>query len=258
MCAPSYFQVRYEINPWMKLTRRVTVERAHAQWQGLCVTIQALGARISLIPQEKNCPDMVFTANAGIVRGRTFIPSHFRFPERRAEESAFIRYFRKNGYTILDAAQGAFFEGEGDLLPWRDLLFGGYRFRSELSAHERIAKTLHKQLIALELEHPRFYHLDTCFFPLDTKSVVYYPGAFDARGRAAIEKVVDRPIAVSEDDAYRFACNGLRIGRTIVVNRASGPLKRRLARENYEVVESPMGEFIKAGGSVKCLVLQMQ
>lgn len=257
MCAPDYFQVLYEINPWMKVARPVNVERAHAQWQGLYLTLQGLGAKVSLIPQEPNCPDMVFTANGGIVRGKTFIPAHFRFPQRRLEEDAFIRFFRRKGYTILDAAQGAFFEGEGDLLSWRDWLFGGYRFRSELSAHERIAKALKKKLIPLELAQPHFYHLDTCFFPLDHRSVIYFPGAFDQRGRDAILKHVEQPISVSKEDAHRFACNGIRIGRTIVLNKASAAFKRRMEREQYEVLEIPTGEFIKSGGSAKCLVLHL-
>src|SRR5688572_3853636 len=131
MCPPTFYQIRYEINPWMKLSRRANRERAHAQWQGIYLALQSLGAKIQLIRAESNCPDMVFTANAGVVSGHTFIPSHFRFPERRHEEPAFATHFRRRGFTILDAARATFFEGEGDLLPYRDLLFGGFHFRSE-------------------------------------------------------------------------------------------------------------------------------
>jgi N-dimethylarginine dimethylaminohydrolase len=198
---------------------------------------------------------MVFTANAGVVKGRTFIPSHFRFTQRRGEEIAFKQFFRKKGYKIKDAAKGLYFEGEGDLLPYRDMFFGGFRFRSEIRAHERVADVLGRRLVPLELFQPRFYHLDTCFLPLDEETVLYYPKAFDAYGRKVIESFVKKPIAVSQEDAHSFACNGIRVNRTVILNRASRKLKGQLAERGYRAAETPTSEFMKAGGSVKCLML---
>ncbi len=257
MCPPTHYQILYKINPWMEPKNKVNVERAHAQWQGLYLTLQSLGAQIQTITPEPGCPDMVFTANAGVVQGRTFIPSRFRYSERRIEEKHFRRYFRKLGYKIEDAAGDSYFEGEGDLLPYQDILFGGLRFRSESSAHERVAAKFKKRFIGLELTQPRFYHLDTCFFPLDARCVVYYPAAFDHAGRQVLRQHIENLIPVSAADARLFACNAIRLGKAVVVNRASGAFKKALAREGYEVLETPTSEFIKAGGSVKCLTLSL-
>ncbi len=84
------------------------------------VTARAWVVEVLEVPQKKGCPDMVFTANAGQTSciacppgragaHRTFIPSHFRFVQRRGEESAFIGYFRKKGYRIKDSARGLLF-----------------------------------------------------------------------------------------------------------------------------------------------------
>ena len=135
---------------------------------------------------EEPCPDMVFTANAGVASGKVFIPSHFRYAQRQGEYAAFVRFFKKKGYTISDAAKGhMYFEGEGDLLPYRDLLFGGFQYRSEISAHEKVSAAVEEaaDCHARSWSIPYFYHLDTCFFPLDDQTVLYYPGAFDADGR---------------------------------------------------------------------------
>src|SRR4029077_12544438 len=121
---------------------RITPARALAQWKGLYNTLRRLGAEVWLGPPKKGSPDMVFTANAGVVQGKTFIPSHFRYAQRRGEEPAFIQFFRRKGYAVRDPAKGMFFEGEGDLLPYRDMLFGGFRYRSEIRAHERASETL--------------------------------------------------------------------------------------------------------------------
>ena len=257
MCAPAHYAIEYEINPWMKVRNRIHRERAKAQWLGLVRALTGLGVDVLTVPQKKGNPDMVFTANAGVVAGRRFIPSHFRYPERQGEEPAFIAFFKRKGYRVQDVARGLFFEGEGDLLPYRDMLFGGFRFRSEVAAHERVAQALRKRLVALELFQPRFYHLDTCFLPLDDHSALYYPGAFDVYGRKAIERFVENPISVSRADAHRFACNGIRVGKTVVLNKASAGLKKKLADIGYEVRETPTTEFMKAGGSVKCLLLRL-
>jgi N-dimethylarginine dimethylaminohydrolase len=257
MCAPTHYDIRYEINPWMKIRHKVKASEAAEQWQALRRTLERLGVTVLTIPQKRGCPDMVFTANAGVVWGKRFAPSHFRYPERRGEEPAFIAFFRKLGFQIKDAARGLFFEGEGDLLPYRDMLIGGFRFRSEIRAHEAVAAALGKRLVGMELVQPRFYHLDTCFLPLDNRSALYFPGAFDAYGRKVIRRFIENPIPVARADAHQFACNGIRIGRSVVLNKASRALKAKIAKAGYETVETSTSEFMKAGGSVKCLLLRM-
>ncbi len=168
-----------------------------------------------------------------------------------------MRYFRRRGYAIADIARGMFFEGEGDLLPYRDLYFAGFRYRSEARAHEKVSALLGKRVIGLELARAHFYHLDTCLFPLDDKTVMYYPGAFDAYGQKAIRQFVKNPLPVSHADAHRFACNAFRVGKTVVLNQASAGLKLKLRRLGYSTLETPTSEFIKAGGSVKCLLLRL-
>ena len=134
---------------------------------------------------------------------------------------------------------------------------GGFRFRSEVRAHEAVAETFGKRLIALELAQPRFYHLDTCFLPLDDKTALYYPGAFDGYGRKAIKQFVEDPVPVSSVDARQFSCNGIALGRSLVLNKVTRALKAQLDRRGYKVFETSTSEFMKAGGSVKCLVLRM-
>src|SRR5579864_9160937 len=97
MCAPEHYAIQYEINPWMKIKNRINPKKARAQWDGLYKALRKLGVDVWLVPQKKGCPDMVFTANAGVARGRSFIPSHFRYAQRQGEEPAFIHYFRKKG-----------------------------------------------------------------------------------------------------------------------------------------------------------------
>ncbi len=239
------------------MSQAVKSSTAQKQWDALAQTLRNLGVDVVTLPQVQHSPDMVFTANAGVVDGNVFIPSHFRFPQRQNETPAFIRFFKKKGYRIADVARGLFFEGEGDLLGYRDLLFGGFRYRSEAAAHEKVGALLGKRVITLELAKPHFYHLDTCFCPIDDQTALYYPDAFDSYGQKAIQRFIQNPIAVGKADAHRFACNAFRIGRHIVLNQASRGMKKTLLQLGYETMETPTSEFIKAGGSVKCLLLKL-
>ena len=86
MCPPHYFDVDYEINPWMN--RRVSVDQAVAreQWDNLYQLLAGeIGAAVEIIDPVVGLPDFVFTANAGLLVGNTFIASNFRYPRGRGK-----------------------------------------------------------------------------------------------------------------------------------------------------------------------------
>ncbi len=114
-------------------------------------------------------------------------------------------------------------------------------------------------MLSLRLIDKRFYHLDTCFCPLAGGYLLYYPDAFDAYSNRLIEMRVPaaRRIAVAEPDAVNFVCNAVNVGRTLIVNKASEELRARLAAAGFELIETPLTEFMKAGGAAKCLTLRL-
>jgi len=131
--------------------------------------------------------------------------------------------------------------------------------RSIAAARQIIAQRLGIEVVVLKLIDERFYHLDTCFCPLEGGWLLYFPDAFDEPSRMLIEKSVPaaRRIAVGEEDALAFACNAVNIDSTVIVNRATAALVKTLAQHGFEVVQSPLSEFMKAGGSAKCLTLRL-
>ena len=58
-------------------------------------------------------------------------------------------------------------------------------------------------------------------------------------------------------DAGNFACNAVNIGDRVILNKASDPLKARLMLAGFQVHEVELSEFLKAGGSAKCLTLKL-
>ena len=257
MCPPDHYEIRYVINPWMKLTRQSDPEKTHLQWKRLFDILSGLNCRVRLVQPVKGLPDMVFTANAGLPVGRQVFLSRFRHKEREAEAGHFREWFEKNDYRVTDLPPGIFFEGAGDALFVGKKLFAGYRFRSDIRAHPSIAEALGIEVLSLELVEKHFYHLDTCFAPLSSESVLYYPPAFDSYGLKVIEENIPDPVPVSEKEALRFVCNAVVIGKDVVIHEHCPEAGQLLADRGFRVHETDLSEFIKAGGSAKCLTLSI-
>lgn len=258
MCPPDYYEIAYEINPWMDVRRKADPARARRQWEALYDCILRLGGGVELVAPVKGLPDMVFTANAGLVCGDRVILSSFRHAQRQGESPYFEAWFEKQGFKVHRPPPDCFFEGAGDGLFVGEDLFAGYRVRSDIRAHLRIGELLGRRVLSLELVEKYFYHLDTCFCPLDDRRALYYPGAFDAYGRKVIEDAVPRPLAVGGEDARRFGCNAVVLDRRVILHEGCGALRSALEAEGCEVHELDLSEFHKAGGSAKCLTLRVR
>ena len=261
MCPPTLYDVNYVINPWMAgNVNRSSRERATDQWTSLHSALETI-ADVTLVEPQPGSPDMVFTANAGLVRDGVVALSSFYHPERQAEESHFRRWFQQAGFAVCDVPRGTPFEGEGDALFEADgsRLWAGHGLRTRQNSHRQLTDLWDVEVVSLRLVDPRFYHLDTCFCPLFNGEVMYYPAAFDTESREKIEARYARAkrICVSEADALRFACNAINIGKTILLNQISPELAAELHACGYQVIQVPLGEFMKAGGAAKCLVLRL-
>jgi lysine-ketoglutarate reductase/saccharopine dehydrogenase-like protein (TIGR00300 family) len=235
-------------------------DRAVEQWQKLYHVLKDR-ALVDLVPPAKGWPDMVFTANAGLVLGDNVVLSRFFHKERQGEEPYFKEWFEQNGFTVYELPKDLPFEGAGDALFDREgrWLWAGYGFRSELDSHPYIAGWLDTEVVSLRLIDERFYHLDTCFCPLTGGYLLYYPPAFDSYSNRVIEMRIppEKRIIVEEPDAVCFACNAVNVNNTIVMNQVSDRLKQKLREVGFEVVETPLSEFLKAGGAAKCLTLRV-
>jgi N-dimethylarginine dimethylaminohydrolase len=257
MCPPDYYGIEYEINPWMNRQLASDPDRSRRQWRSLYDAVCELGAVVELIDPVAGLPDLVFTANAGLVYRDTFIGSRFRYGVRQGESPHFERWARARGFRFVAPPAGHDFEGAGDALFCGETLYAGYRFRSDVRSHNWVGDVLGVEVLPLELVDPRFYHLDTCFCPLADGEAIYYPGAFDDYGGSVLRDRIPRLIAVSAEEAVSFSCNAVVLGRTVILNDGAPKLARDLREAGFAVRSLPLTEFIKAGGSAKCLTLRL-
>ena len=258
MCRPDFFGVEYEINPWMHVDVDVDRGRAVEQWEALERLYTSLGETVSLVDPVRGLPDMVFTANAAVVRGRTAVLSRFRHAERQGEEAHWAAELAERGLEVHRLPRDLAFEGAGDALFVGDTLYCGFGFRTDHGSHAIVARLLDVEVHSLHLIDPSFYHLDTCFCPLDDRTVLFAPHAFTPQSARLIRRTVPHVIEVPVEVAAGFACNALRVGDRVVSSSAAEQLTRPLHDAGYDAVTLPMSEFMKSGGGVRCLSLPLE
>ncbi|MFP5224615.1 MAG: amidinotransferase [Actinomycetota bacterium] len=257
MCPPEFFGVTYEINPWMH--KEIVVDRglAREQWESLRSAVTDAGATVEILDPVDGLPDLVFTANAGLIDGRNFIPASFRHPQRQRETPHATAWFRRQGYNIVPLPSGLVHEGAGDALPFGDVLISGYRMRSDAPSHAAVARIARAQVRAVELVDPRLYHLDLVFCPLDSRHAIVAPLGLDEHGLRVMKDLVPEPIMLTDEEALTFCANSVVIDRTIIMPSCSDRLRRAIEAAGLTIVVVEVSEFLKAGGACRCLTLAL-
>src|SRR5262249_5645411 len=147
--------------------------------------------------------------------------------------------------------------GAGDALFCGEILFAGYRIRSDIHGNVWVGQRIRKRVLPLELVNPYFYHLHTCFCPLAPAEAIWHPEACDACAGRAMESHVASLLAVTDPEARRFGCNAVVVGKRVITNTGCLDLATELIRWGYEPIAVELDEFLKAGGSAKCLTLRL-
>ena len=148
-----------------------------------------------------------------------------------------------------------FFEGYADFqrIPHTHVYIATYGFRTDRAAIDELSRITGLPIIALELTSPYFYHGDTALCILSNERVMYYPKAFTKEGRALIEALFPYIIALTDDEAGKFAANAVVIENNVIIPKGSPNVVRQLSRWGYVVDELDLSEFLKAGGAAACM-----
>ena len=260
MCRPTFFDVTYEINPWMAVTRETHSARAVAQWVTLYRTYLDWGHTVDLIEPVADLPDMVFAANGATVVDGLVYSAKFRYPERAAEGPLYQKWFADQGFLTHTASE--INEGEGDILRVGDTLLAGTGFRTDTSAHRELQQISGREVVTLELVDPRMYHLDTALAVIDhdpaAPLIAYYPPAFSASSQAVLAERYPDAIHAVESDALALGLNAVSDGLRVVVAPAAVDLAEQLRARGFEVTAVDTTELLKGGGGAKCCTLEIR
>ena len=273
MCSPEYFDVTYELstNRWMNRNVRPDRVLARRQWEKLFKSYERLGVDVDVVPGQPGLSDMVFTANAGIPVNNYFIFSRFFHKERRPE-IPFIRDFLGWVFDKKYLPNDVTFEGQGDALFINDkTLMVGCGIRTSKNTPEKLQEIISqirpdvnvvplffRPLEEYPLGERVFYHLDTCFLYLKKAETFFvHQPSFTAETLKNLRKFGDI-IGVTREEADSFICNSVEVGDVLLTpNFMSCYLTGLFKNFGYEVIQHDMSEFMKSGGAVKCLSLEI-
>lgn len=288
MCEPIGYTVNYEINPYMKASV-VDPVKALRQWRSVKDALLDGGAYVSVVPGHPDYPDMVFAANAAqVVKGFHFtaaIMANFRSEHRAGEAKLWLD--RIPGIDLLSQFNARkqpnpyapHFEGQGDVVNFPgtlDVRLGqplthyiiGYGQRTSGDGARQVGNWLEtfsttQKVTLVQLESPYFYHLDTCVFAGSKASVVI----IDAIARSSQEALLlhlnfeqhDKPIIyVTVEEGKTLCCNMVETEPgTVVAGLLPSRVRKELEGVGYKVIEVDTSEFLKAGGSVRCMTLDL-
>ena len=72
LCPPTYYDIRYEINPWMNTDNPIDKVKALEQYETLKYAYDALNVSYSELTPHDNLPDQIFTTDTGHIEKNFF------------------------------------------------------------------------------------------------------------------------------------------------------------------------------------------
>ena len=219
MCPPDHYGIEYEINPWMNRSLGAVRELAFRQWQNLHDTLAALGVQVETMTPQPGLPGPgLHRQRRARVPGARSSAAGSATRSGRASRRTSTPGSPTTGSRSSTCPRACSTRGPATPCSAATRCSPATAPAPTPAAHQWVGKTLGVRVLPLELVNPRFYHLDTCFCPLAPGEAIYFPDAFDAYGRRVLKTHVPKLIPVAEAEAFRFGCNAVVVGKTVVHN----------------------------------------
>lgn len=279
--SPEFFDIKYPINPWMREAHEVNYMRAANQYNAFQRLLRAHGTVFTIpaatMDPEANLPDIIYAADAAVflpgLKEPTAVLSNMSRKHRQPESDRWRQFFQSSSIRLLELSEDhnkGFFEGSGEAIFTPDFkrCFCGYGIRTNKRGalalnvlmereYRRQGATDSKPIFhMIKLINPRFFHLDLCFRPLPEGKALIRRNAIAPHSIELIEAIYGYDNLIDVSDNEPFACNGIIHGSTyICASGITDKTIRAIERTGTTVLTTPMTEFEKGGGSLKCMVL---
>jgi N-dimethylarginine dimethylaminohydrolase len=254
LCDPVYYRVDYEINPYMHEAVQPDSTASAVEHAAIVSAHAGAGRRVRWVGAAPECPDMVFTANAAVVRGGRAVLGQPP-PQRKAEISYVADRLVELGFDVAAAPYP--FSGQGDALACADMLLCGHGRRTDGRMLPFLAEYLDCDVLPLRTVDDRWYDLDLAVAVVDDRTLAYHPAAFDPPSRRRLGALGLDLVEVGPAEAAAFALNLVSDGSTVTMTSGAPRLAAELRDRGLRVVELDTTELRKGGGGVRCAALSL-
>ncbi len=253
-------------NPFIDASHKVNKSKAFKEHANLR---KALSKNVHFsVKTDESLPDLVFIANGGFSLPRlpepVIILPNMKYPSRKAELPYDREIFQRLGIKVYEYEGKAPFEGGAEVAWFHDytLMVHGYGYRSSkesVKELQTLVTSIYKHykiqpphFTALQLQSPRFYHLDLAMFAYNNGCIVQ-KGAFDAKTLEKLRKAIGSVTVVDTKDPY--ALNAIQEEKKIITHVQQDKHVKECIEtlSKKKVVEVDLREFEKGGGAAGCL-----
>jgi N-dimethylarginine dimethylaminohydrolase len=285
MSGAEYFGDDDAINDLMDAKVPVDIQKAVEEHDRIKQALESCGVTVKKVAPPPDCQDGVYTANWALVRGGKAVMS--RLPNKRKPEERFALEVI-NGLGLKPMVlppEVARFSGQGDALPYGDILFAQSPYRTTLNAHRYLKDMLSfKEVISLRTKPARWfgfgpakknkltglpdsptYDLDLALailkFPTSSQKglIAFCPDVFKRPSRKLLHSytALDK-IEVSRQEALQaHALNLVSTGETVVMNSGAPSFQTALKAHGLKTITLNLPELKKGGGSIRCSTLTL-
>lgn len=256
MCRPDFFRIAYQINPYMDTSEQPDEAALTPEYAAIVEAHEAAGRNLHFIDPDPAWPDMVYTANVALVRGKKAVMAHLP-AERAGEVHLAAAWLEANGYDVM--ACPYLFSGQGDALATgTGAVIKGRGWRSDPQSDGFVAEALGYEVIPVQSVSPEWYDIDlsigiigpgliaVCLETLDEASQLRLAARDDLR-------IIPVPLA----EAKQAALNLVSDGTTVIMPKGAPKLAASLKAEGLEVVELSIEQLWKGGGGIRCTTLAL-
>lgn len=276
MSGADYFDDGFAINAYMDNQVPVSVKKAMDEHAAIKKCFEDAGIEVTQVSAPKDCQDGVYAANWALTRGKVAVMANLP-NKRKDEESHAETELKKLGFTTIKLPSDVKFSGQGDALPCGNLLFAGSHYRTDLEAHELVAKHLGYTVISLrtvpqyddkqkEVINPVtgwpdsfFYDIDLALAVISPHLIAWCPEAFMPESQEIIQALpgIEKIVVSLEEAMSGFACNLVSTGESVVMSNHAPLLKKALESRGLTVYTPDVTELLKGGGFIRCTSLSL-
>jgi N-dimethylarginine dimethylaminohydrolase len=256
MCRPDYFEIAYTINPWMDPSHQPDALLLEREYDAIVQAHKDAGRTVQFMKPVPGLPDMTFTANQALVRGKTAVLG--TLPPQRAAETIHTRHWLEaQDYEVIDCPYR--FSGQGDAVPTgTGAVIKGRGWRSDPRSDDFIRDALGYEAIPIQTISEKWYDDDMVFGVIRPGLVAVCLEVLDADSQALIRSRPDLEIIpVTLEEASHFVCNLVSDGDTVILPTGAPRLEAELTHRGLKVVTRPITQLILGGGGIRCTALAL-
>jgi N-dimethylarginine dimethylaminohydrolase len=256
MCRPDFFRIAYQINPYMNPAVQPDPEVLKAEYDAIVAAHEGAGRKVHFVEPDPAQPDMTYTANVALIRGRTAVLGNLP-PERAGEIAHTERWLTAAGYDVIACPYR--FSGQGDAVPTgTGAVLKGRDWRSDPRSDDFIADALGYDVIPIRTISDAWYDDDLVFGVIAPGLIAVCWDALDSASQARLRARTDLEfIDVSLAEAQDFVCNLVSDGHTVVMSAGHGGLRRELVKRGFTVVTRATSQLKLGGGGIRCTALAL-